>query len=178
MAELSKLNLPNVHFLIAGVGPYCEKLKELAINRNLSNVQFIPLQPHDVFIQILKAATLHLVIQRRSASDLVMPSKLATILGIGGLALVTADAGSSLFELITTNNIALIVEPENFKDLYEMIEKVTKLNQMDSDNFSHINHYGNFNYANIEKIKENAANYAEKHLSREVVIDGFLKNIS
>ena len=73
-------NQVNVKFIICGSGPYKEKLQDLTTNLNLNNVKFFPLQPYEKFNQFLNMADVHLVIQKSKASDLVMPSKLTSIL--------------------------------------------------------------------------------------------------
>ena len=58
-------------------------------------------------------ADVHLVLQKDGASDLVMPSKLSTILAVGGVAIVTARPGASLFSIIDSNIAGLLIEPDS-----------------------------------------------------------------
>ena len=89
--------LGRLKFIICGSGPYKKKLQTMAENLKLDNLRFLPLQPFEKFNQFLNLADLHLIIQKASASDLVMPSKLTTILSSGGLTLITANEGSGLY---------------------------------------------------------------------------------
>lgn len=100
-------------FLICGSGPYKEKLKADAEALGLTNVIFFPLQPFEKFNQFLNMADVHLVIQKGNASDLVMPSKLTTILAVGGLALITANDGTSLHDLVKKHNMGILVKAED-----------------------------------------------------------------
>ena len=68
----------------------------------------MPLQAHSEFNDFLNLADVHLVIQKASASDLVMPSKLTTILAVGGLAIITANPGSGLYSLVKEQNIGVL----------------------------------------------------------------------
>jgi len=113
--------LKEFKFLICGSGPYKERLQQLALNMQLTNVIFFPLQPFERFNHFLNMADLHLVIQKGNASDLVMPSKLTTILAVGGLALVTANNGTSLHRLVSTHNMGIVVEAEDQEALNEGI---------------------------------------------------------
>ena len=79
--------LPDLKFIICGSGPYKKELQKMADSLNLNNVNFFPTQPFEKFNQFLNLADLHLIIQKASASDLVMPSKLTTILAVGGISL-------------------------------------------------------------------------------------------
>jgi colanic acid biosynthesis glycosyl transferase WcaI len=139
---------PHVRFIICGTGPYKEKLVQLA--GDLDNVIFLPLQPLDEFNEFLNMADVHLVLQKARASDLVMPSKMANILAVGGLSIVTAEPGSSLYDMVENHQIGLLAPSEEAASLSEIIEKA--LSQDHSD------------------IHRNSRKYAEDFLS----IDGIL----
>lgn len=147
----------DIKIVICGEGPYKEKLVSEAQKMLLGNVIFMPLQPLESFNAFLNMADLHLVLQRTTAHDLVMPSKLTTILSIGGTALVTAEPDTSLFEVINSNKIGLLVEPENTIALTECI-----LRNIEQP---------------CEELQANARNYAEQFLRIDSVINSFLNDI-
>ena len=146
-------DINNIKFLICGSGPYSRKLISLTNELNLDNVRFLPLQPLHEFNRILNMADVHLVIQKSKASDLVMPSKLTTILAVGGLALVTANKDSELHRLIDTNNIGLLIEADNQIALIEGILKAAG--------------------ENWQAIYINAREYAEKNLSIDSILTSY-----
>jgi colanic acid biosynthesis glycosyl transferase WcaI len=152
-AAQSFLHNPHLKFVICGSGPYLKKLVDIKASLNLRNVVFMPTQPIEKFNRFLNIADLHLIIQKSNAADLVMPSKLTTILAIGGVALLTAMPGSSLYKLIKSNNLGITVEAENLTALITGIDAAVKNNNLD--------------------IKSNARAYAERYLSRETVISKF-----
>lgn len=143
----------NVKFLICGSGPYKEKLQSLAQSLNLKNVIFFPLQPFEKFNSFLNLADVHLVIQKANASDLVMPSKLTTILAVGGLALVTANEGSGLHSLVEKYALGVLVDAENQLALNEGLKKTLS--------------------GDTRAISNNARSYAEEHLSIEKIMRSF-----
>lgn len=106
-------------FLICGSGPYKTTLEKKAQAMSLQNVIFYPTQPSSHFNRFLNMADIHLVIQKANAADLVMPSKLTTILAVEGLALITANEGTSLYELVRTHEMGIVVQAENQQALYE-----------------------------------------------------------
>ncbi|WP_316833802.1 WcaI family glycosyltransferase [Pedobacter nutrimenti] len=110
---------PKIRLLICGTGPYKDHLIQAA--DDLENVYFFPLQKKEVFNDFLNIATVHLVLQKKDASDLVMPSKLTTILAVGGLVLVTANADTSLYDVITQHNIGVVIPPEDEIELKNAI---------------------------------------------------------
>lgn len=112
-------NRPDVRFVICGSGPYKSKLEALAAEMELENLVFYPIQPFERFNRFLNMADVHLVIQKAGASDLVMPSKLSTILAVGGLALVTANPGSGLHALVDKYQMGILVRAEDQQALNE-----------------------------------------------------------
>lgn len=142
-----------IKFIICGTGPYKEKLEMACKTRELQNVYFFPLQPMEKFNDFLNMADVHLVIQKNKASDLVMPSKLTTILGVGGLSLITANEGTGLHNLVSKNKMGLLVDAEDEQALLQGIKNA-------------------LSYTRNSELHQNARNYALRYLS----IDGVMKN--
>lgn len=144
-------------FVIAGEGPYVRKLKKQAKDAGLGNLLFIPLQDDDVFPSLLNSVWLHLILQRDTGNDHFMPSKLYPILSVGGLAMVTAQPGTSLGKLIAEHQIAALV-PENkadalFRMLIELLDNPDK----------------------CMVLRMNARKYATKRLSRDSLLTVYWK---
>jgi colanic acid biosynthesis glycosyl transferase WcaI len=146
-----------LHFIIVGSGAELSNLKNLASAKKLENVRFYPLQPYDLLPALLATADLHLVLQKKGASDLVMPSKLTGILAAGGCSVVSAERGSSLYSVIHENQIGFICEPESEAALADTIDLALK--------------------SDIKRIKLNARVYAEKHLSKDSILKSFMQQI-
>jgi len=109
---------------------------------------------------LLATADVHLVLQKKSATDLVMPSKLVSILAAGGCPIVTASPGSTLHDVIEKYQAGILIEPENAAALKEGIKKAL----------------GN----NLDVYKANARGYAEMFLSKENIMkqwEAALKNL-
>lgn len=143
----------DLKFLICGSGPYKAKLEEMAKNMGLKQVIFFPLQPFEKFNRFLNMADVHLVIQKANASDLVMPSKLTTILAVGGLALITANPGTSLHDLVDRYNMGILVNAEDQQALDEGICRA-----VDND---------------AATMQANARTYAETYLSIGKIMSRF-----
>lgn len=136
---------PDLKFVICGSGPYKEKLEEIKESQNLKNVIFLPLQPFEKLNSFLNIADIHLVLQKANAADLVMPSKLTAILSVGGVAIITASEGSSLYDVVVAHKMGVLIEPEDSDTLVSAIDRTLKNN----DN----------------TIPKNARLYAEQYLS-------------
>ncbi len=138
-------NISNLKFVICGSGPYKESLLQVNRSMNLQNVIFLPLQPFEKLNSLLNVADIHLVLQKNGASDLTMPSKLSTIFSVGGVSIVSATKGSSLYEIINSSNTGIIIEPENQEALNAAINYAIA--------------------ADNTQLENNARCYAEKNLS-------------
>ncbi|HEY2727760.1 MAG TPA: WcaI family glycosyltransferase [Parafilimonas sp.] len=120
-----------IQFIISGSGPYKNVLEKLALEKKLSNLSFLPLQPSEKLNEFLNMADVHLVMQKANVAHHVMPSKLTTILSVGGLAIITANAGSGLYKMVTDHNIGLISPAENIPALSALIELALHNNYAD-----------------------------------------------
>ncbi len=149
--------LPQIQFMIVGEGGYKQKLIEKVTLAGVQNIKFFPLQPYEKLVNLLATGNIHLVLQKKTASDLVLPSKLTGILSAGACALVTAEAGTSLFDVIDKNQAGILVEPESVEALKNGIEAATK--------------------QDLSIYKKNARVYAEKWLDREQIMRNFEENL-
>lgn len=137
-------------FLIVGNGGGRKKLENLAAEAKLTNLKFFPLQSYQDLPALLATPDIHLVLQKKSASDLVMPSKLVSILAAGGFSIVTAVEGSSLYKLVSESETGIIIEPENTALLIKCIEESLK--------------------NDLTEFKSNARRYAEGFLAKEPIM--------
>lgn len=112
-----------IKFLLVGNGAYKDALKGKAIEKGLRNVEFRGLLPWEQVPELLSMADLHLVIQKRGAADIVLPSKLTNILASGGHAIVTAEENTELGEISSRfPGIYSLVAPECAASLKAAIE--------------------------------------------------------
>jgi colanic acid biosynthesis glycosyl transferase WcaI len=149
-AAKSFRNDPFVKFVIVGSGGGEMKLKETVKEAGLTNILFHPLVSYEKLPALLAIADVHLVLQKKNAADLVMPSKLTSILASGGCPLVTASEGSTLYQLINKNEMGIVVEPDNYQMLTQGIRFAL-------DN-------------SLEKFRSNARYYASRYLSKEAIL--------
>jgi colanic acid biosynthesis glycosyl transferase WcaI len=156
-AEILKTD-DRIKFIICGTGPYKQVLQKMASEKKLTNIDFMPLQDRDKFNDFLNMVDLHLVIQKGNAGDLVMPSKLTTILAVGGLSLVTATQGTSLFEVVEKYEVGFIVKPDDFGGIATLIKSLP-----DKD---------------ITRQRNNARDYAISYLNIDNIMNKFLQDIA
>lgn len=89
---------PDVLIVLCGEGPAKSDLQTQAAD--LSNVRFLDLQPEEKLNQLVNLADVHLLPQLPGAADLVMPSKLATMLASGRPIIATASAETQISNVL------------------------------------------------------------------------------
>lgn len=148
-----------IKFLVVGNGASLSKLKSLKESLKLTNLSFLPLQERDVLPNMLAAADLHLVIQKKGVADAVLPSKLTNILACGGRAVVTAELNTELGKIsFEHSGIYRLVEPESTKELSDAI-----LQEYYRDD--------------VEDFNKIARDYAETNLDITKIVNRFLEGI-
>ncbi len=152
--------LQNFQFVICGDGANRQALEDSAKKYGLNNLNFLPLQPLEKLSAMLSAADIHLVIQKKGAADLVMPSKLTNIFAVGGLALVTAEEQSELGRL--ADKPYSCVYRCNPEDTQALIETIMTLHQ---------------DQALCEFIRAQAKSYAAQYIDKQKVLGDFQKKL-
>jgi colanic acid biosynthesis glycosyl transferase WcaI len=147
----------DILFVIVGNGAHKTTLLDSCKQKQLKNIQFHSLQPYEHLPSLLRLANVHLLIQKRWAADAVLPSKLTSILSVGGNCLITADQDTELGRLVIENpGIATLIPPED-KD--SLIEKLVELCDTSPIKSGHINQV--------------ARKYAENKLGKEQILKQF-----
>jgi colanic acid biosynthesis glycosyl transferase WcaI len=120
-AELSRGDT-GVAYLLVGDGAAQTSLKTRAAARALSNVRFMPLKPHDEFMQMLAATDVSLITQQRVVANIVFPSKTLTIMAAGRPVIASVNAESEVARVVKDAGAGLVVEPENPSALLDAIQ--------------------------------------------------------
>jgi colanic acid biosynthesis glycosyl transferase WcaI len=140
-----------VHFLFCGEGPLRPKLEKLV--RHHPNVTMLPQQPREKMNDLLNAADIHLLPQRREAADLVLPSKLAGIFSSGRPVIAIAERGTQLAEIVS--GCGLVVPADDPHALHAAAMQLVNDRELRAE------------------LGRSAREYAEKHLSKERVLRRF-----
>jgi colanic acid biosynthesis glycosyl transferase WcaI len=102
-------DLTHIVWFLAGEGP--SKAELVAATSGLPRVHHLPLQPAERLNEWLGAADIHLLPQKASAADLVLPSKLLGILASGRPVIASSPAGSELAQI--AGQAGVCVAPED-----------------------------------------------------------------
>jgi colanic acid biosynthesis glycosyl transferase WcaI len=149
----------DILFLVVGDGARKSALVKRAVDLNLVNVKFLPVQPREFLPEMLSAADISLVIQQAAVTDFMVPSKLLAILASGRPVIVSSHEKSELPKVVEQANCALIVKPEESGQLRDAILEL---------------------YRDTKKRKSfgnNGREYARKYFSKEIILPKFQEEL-
>ncbi len=108
---------PEFQFVLCGEGAARRELAERAAS--LPNVRFLELQPEGKLNDLANLADVHVLPQRADAADLVMPSKLSTMLASGKPVIAGACPGTQIYQVL--DRIGIVIRPEDAGALAESL---------------------------------------------------------
>jgi len=142
---------PDILFLLCGEGPLRAELEQRV--QGYSNVRISGLQPEEKLNQLVNLADVHVLPQRASAADLVMPSKLTTMLASGKPVVACAEPGTQLWKVV--KDVGITIQPE---DVYALAAAISALVK-DSNESARLGKLGR--------------EYACKYLEKEALLENF-----
>lgn len=160
LAAAEKLRgMEQLIFVMVGEGGTRHALEEQARLRSLTNIRFFNLFPWEDVPALLALGDIHLVVQKREAADLVMPSKLTNILAAGRPSIATADEGTALHQILTEHQAGMVVPPDDSEAFVGAIRTLVANPEM------------------MRRYGEHARAYAERYLDKEVILQEFEENL-
>jgi colanic acid biosynthesis glycosyl transferase WcaI len=115
---------PRISYLLVGDGAARPALEARARELDLPNLRFLPLQPHDRFLELLAQSNACLVTQRRTVSDIVFPSKVISLLAAARPVVASVGAGSEVARVIAESGAGLTVAPEDPRALADSVMRL------------------------------------------------------
>lgn len=90
-----------------------QSLEDRARNMALPNLRFLPLQPVEIFHDILAAADLCLLTQQKTVADIVFPSKLLTLLASAKPVIASVSTDSEVARVLNQSGAGVTVPAED-----------------------------------------------------------------
>lgn len=110
-ARLAVMEQPTLRFVLLGDGTERPRLQTLAAG--LANVQFLNLQPADLFINVLAAADIFLVNERPTVLNMSLPSKITSYLRAGRPVVAAVNPDGATAQVLTAASAALVVPADD-----------------------------------------------------------------
>lgn len=146
---------PKIIFVLCGAGAARQELEIRALG--LRNVYFLGMQPVERLNDLVNLADIHVLPQLSSAADLVMPSKLGSMLASGRAVIAGANPGTQVWNVVKLTGC--VIAPENVPQLVMAIMKLST------------------NPLERERLGMLGRQYIEHHLSREIILFALLEAI-
>jgi colanic acid biosynthesis glycosyl transferase WcaI len=133
-AASSLRHIPDITFAIAGETSCLQRLQVACLEYGADNVLLLPFQPREQLPEMLAAADVSLVVQKKNVISFNMPSKIQVLLASGRALVASVPENGTAAKAIRQSGGGVIVPPEDHKalsqailDLYKHPKKVKTL---------------------------------------------------
>jgi len=146
---------PDIQFLLVGEGTDKEALSEMARNRGLGNIRFLPKQPREKMPDIIRASEVCLVLLKKAeVFKTVIPTKMLEFMACGRPVILGVDGQAR--QVMEAAEAGIFVEPE---DPNALVRAVTQL----------------YHNADLRRtLGQNGRHFIVKHLSREKTAEQYI----
>ena len=148
-------DIPNITVVIVGNQKSLERLERYRQIKQVNNVLLLPLQPREKLPEMLAAADIGIVMQKRNVISFNMPSKIQVLLASGRAIIGSVPAEGTAARAIARSGGGIVVPPEDPAALANAIRDL---------------------YANPDKLKnlgKQGREYAEKYYTFESALDAY-----
>ncbi|MBD2437926.1 glycosyltransferase family 4 protein [Nostoc sp. FACHB-110] len=114
-------HIPHITFVIAGEAIALARLQQYCLSCGADNVLLLPLQPREQLPQMLAAADVGLIVQKRNVISFNMPSKIPLLLASGRPIIGSVPASGTAATAIKESGGGIIVEPESAQALADAV---------------------------------------------------------
>jgi colanic acid biosynthesis glycosyl transferase WcaI len=114
----------DIIIVIVGAQKALAKLQRHCQEHNADEVKLIPFQPRQKLPEMLAAADVGLVVQRKNVLDFNMPSKIQVLLASGRAIIASVPATGTAARAIEKSGGGIVIPPEDPRALAEAIEKL------------------------------------------------------
>jgi colanic acid biosynthesis glycosyl transferase WcaI len=114
-------NVVPAHLLIAGEGACLEGVKLEAREMKVKNVTFLPTTTGSAYIDLLRAADIHMINQAGEVVDALIPSKLLTYLPSERPVLAAVHPDSETAHFLQASGCGIVVPPDSPRELADAI---------------------------------------------------------
>jgi len=119
-------HIPKIYFVIAGEQEALQELEKLRQDYQAQNILLIPLEPREKLPEMLSAANVGLVIQKRQVTAFNLPSKIPVLLASGCAIIASVPDMGTAKEVVLKSGGGIVVPPENADSLAQAIINLYK----------------------------------------------------
>lgn len=112
---------PDIVFVIVGEASALGHLQECCHAHNARNVLLLPFQPREKLPEMLSAADIGLVVQKRQVTVFNLPSKIPVLLASGCAIVASVPDTGTAKAAVESSGGGIVVEPENPQALADQV---------------------------------------------------------
>ena len=150
-------HIPDITIVIVGEQKALARLKTHCSQCGASNVHLLPFQPREKLPEMLAAADVGLVVQKKNVLDFNMPSKIQVLLASGRAIIASVPATGTAASAIKKSGGGIVTPPENPQSLAAAVEDLYK------------------NRDKLMRLGNKGRAYAEKNYAFESALDKYEK---
>lgn len=115
-----------IKFYFVGQGAYKERLEQYAIQKNLNNVVFLPMQNESMAPYVYSAADVNIVPLAKNVIKTALPSKIPACLASGRQLIACIEKDSELSKILSNTDGCYVVSNCDERELSELLIKLSK----------------------------------------------------
>jgi len=119
-------NDEKVFFLIAGDGMERERLEKRVVDEKLENVRILPLQPRDVYFNIINSSDVSIVSLDSRMTAPCLPGKFVNLLGAGKAVIANVPEVNDVFWIVNKYEAGISVKPGDIDGFENAIREMMK----------------------------------------------------
>ena len=123
----------DIRFLIIGTGAREEAIRQMAEEKKLENVEFLPFQPAELATSVYSAAGVNLIPLVKGGTKSALPSKTGVVLSCGRPAIFTFGEGTTFSNMLIDSGAGVSVDPEDPGRLAAAIARLAKAKTSDPE---------------------------------------------
>lgn len=119
-------HIPDIQFVIVGAADALVELQQFCDRYQAYNVRLLPLEPREKLPQMLSAADVGLVVQKRRVTVFNLPSKIPVLLASGCAIVASVPDTGTAKQAVLKSGGGVVVPPEDSQALADMIVDLYK----------------------------------------------------
>ncbi len=156
-AAAKLLDYPDIRVVIVGKSAALERLDRYRISLNATNVLLLPFQPRHQLPEMLAAANVMMVMQKKNVISFNMPSKIQVLLASGRAIIASVPESGTAAHAIRASGGGLVIPPEDGEALAQTILQL----YLDPDK--------------VKMMAESGRLYAQENYSFSLTLDRYEK---
>jgi len=148
---------PDIIFYIVGDGMETDRLRQRVKNENITNVVMKPLQPKNVYYNIINSSDISIVSLDRRMTAPCIPGKFVNLMAAGKCIIANVPKVNDVYQICKEENSGLSVVPGNIDEFEKVVKKII------------------FEPELKITFQKNGINFVKKHMNIKKTIESYIE---